>query len=414
MNDLFIKEININDVRNIKNFLIPLSCDKKINLIITGQNGCGKTSLLLEIKKYLNNVTVGDLEHYNNFKNSLDSQRKRKKDLLLETDVQKNEIQLIDNQIRNLENWFKKWGGVELDINDPLELSNKFKDGEFIIAYFGAKRDTKLKTPTGINKIDIKQVYPIDEHAGVDFIQYIVNLKADRSFAKDDNDNKTVSEIDEWFKIFEKSLHQLFEKSNIQLQFDRKSYNFILIEDSKEPYNLNQLSDGYSAILNIVTELIMRMETHKVKSYDVQGFVLIDEIETHLHVELQKQILPFLISFFPRIQFIVTTHSPFVINSIKNTIVCDLEKKFITSDLTGYSYDTIIESYFGSDNYSLVLKNSIIEFEALTTKREKSEKETEKYIYLKNFLNEIPKFISDELAVKLQQIKLVDINKIKK
>lgn len=39
---------------------------------------------------------------------------------------------------------------------------------------------------------------------------------------------------------------------------------------------------------------------------------LVDEIETHLHVDLQKKVLPFLISFFPKIQFIVTTHSPFV------------------------------------------------------------------------------------------------------
>lgn len=414
MDDLFINEIIINDVRNIKNFLIPLSFEKKMNLIITGQNGCGKTSLLLEIKKYLHNITLGNLAHYYNFKTSINNQKEAKEKLLLKPDVSKNEILQVDNQINELEKWLKNWGGVELVFNDPLELSNEYKKGEFIIAYFGAKRDTNLKTPKGISKVNIKEVYTIDEHAGADFIQYIVNLKADRSFAKDDNDIKTVAEIDKWFKTFEKSIYQLFEKGNIRLQFDRKSYNFILIEDSKEPYNLNQLSDGYSAILNIVTELIMRMETHKVKSYDVQGFVLIDEIETHLHVELQKQVLPFLISFFPRIQFIVTTHSPFVINSIKNTIVCDLEKKFITSDLTGYSYDTIIESYFNSDNYSSILKNNILEFEELATKQDKNEEEVVRYINLKNSLNEIPKFISDELAVKLQQIQLADINRNKK
>ena len=52
----------------------------------------------------------------------------------------------------------------------------------------------------------------------------------------------------------------------------------------------------------------------KAKMYDLQGIVLIDEIETHLHVELQKKILPFLTNFFPNIQFVITTHSPFILN----------------------------------------------------------------------------------------------------
>src|SRR5204863_6103106 len=139
----------------------------------------------------------------------------------------------------------------------------------------------------------------LDESAGTEFIQYMVNLKADKSFAKDDNDTETVVKIDNWFKDFKANLFQLFDNDKMELQFDRKEYNFNIIEDLKEPYNLNQLSDGYSAILSIVTELIMRMEEHKAKSYDVQGVVLVDEIETHLHIELQKKILPFLTSFFP-------------------------------------------------------------------------------------------------------------------
>ena len=54
------------------------------------------------------------------------------------------------------------------------------------------------------------------------------------------------------------------------------------------------------------------MEKRHSRIYDVQGIALVDEIETHLHIDLQKKILPFLTNFFPKIQFIVTTHSPFV------------------------------------------------------------------------------------------------------
>ena len=124
----------------------------------------------------------------------------------------------------------------------------------------------------------------------------------------------------------------------------------------------------------------MRMEAYKTKSYDVQGVVLIDEVETHLHVELQKKVLPFLISFFPKIQFIVTTHSLFVINSIENAVICDLEKRIVTEDLSGYSYDTIIESYFNADKYSDVLKEKLEDYERLVQKENKNKSETEKLI----------------------------------
>jgi predicted ATP-binding protein involved in virulence len=153
------------------------------------------------------------------------------------------------------------------------------------------------------------------------------------------------------------------------------------------------------------------MEEHKAKSYDVQGIVLVDEIETHLHIELQKKILPFLTSFFPKIQFIITTHSPFVISSLKNSFICDLEKRIVTSDLSGYSYDTIIESYFDSDKYSIQLKNQIKKFESLVNKETLTENDEKELLELKKYLKEIPKFISDELAVKLQQIKLKDIKR---
>ncbi len=410
MEDIYIKEILVNDVRNLKNFHIPLLNDKKINLIITGKNGSGKTSLLQELKKFLTAATNGTLQSYDNVSKALTNLENQKKQL--KADATPQQIQELDNNIKNHKDWFINLGGTKIEFNYPLLIQQYFQNGDFIIAFFEAKRNTALKVPTGINKINIKPTYQIDEHAGTEFIQYIVNLKADRSFAKDDNDNETVTKIDKWFNDFEENLFKLFDNDNIKLQFDRKKYNFNLIEDSKEPYNLNQLSDGYSAILSIVTELIMRMEEHKVKSYDVQGIILVDEIETHLHIELQKKVLPFLTSFFPKIQFIVTTHSPFVLSSIDNAVICDLEKKIVTTDLTGYSYDTLIESYFDSDKYSIVLKEKIEEYENLKEKQQTlSEDEKDKLLQLKIYLNEIPKFISDELAVKLQQIKLKDLKK---
>ncbi len=70
------------------------------------------------------------------------------------------------------------------------------------------------------------------------------------------------------------------------------------------------------------------LEEGSLRRYDREGIVLIDEPEAHLHVSLQKTILPFLIRFFPGLQFIVATHSPYVRDSISNVMVYDLEEDF--------------------------------------------------------------------------------------
>jgi predicted ATP-binding protein involved in virulence len=153
------------------------------------------------------------------------------------------------------------------------------------------------------------------------------------------------------------------------------------------------------------------MEAHNVKAYDMQGIVLIDEIETHLHVDLQKKILPFLVDFFPKIQFIITTHSPFVLSSLSNAVICDIEKNFITEDLTAYSYDALIESYFDSDKYSQEIKNKIEYFEKLSNISEKKDTEIDEYHKLKRFFKKLPTFMADELAVKINEILLNDLAK---
>lgn len=403
MEDIFIQKIIVEEVRNIKNFEIQLDDNLKKHLIITGKNGSGKTSLLNELKVYLNfGIVENQFVYENSISEALENLENQKQNLANTMSNTSN----IDESITHQKKWFKLFGKTKILIKNQNYIPYKFNNGKFIVAFFEAKRNNQFKSPTGINKINFKPVYNLDEKAGNEFIQHIVNLKADRSFAKDDNDTLNAQKIDEWFDLFEKSLSNLFGNEDLKLQFDRKKYDFYIVESGKEPYNLNQLSDGFTAILNIVSELIMRMEEYRTKSYDVQGIVLIDEIETHLHIDLQKKVLPFLTSFFPKIQFIVTTHSPFVLNSIENAVICDLEKQIVTSDLSGYSYDTLVESYFSSDKYSDVLKNHISEYETLMSKPTLTDDEKEKLFELKQYLNEIPKFLSDELAVKLQQIRL--------
>jgi hypothetical protein len=88
---------------------------------------------------------------------------------------------------------------------------------------------------------------------------------------------------------------------------------------------VEELSDGYRSVTALVADLVRhihlglngevpwRDEPHP--AVEVPGIVLIDEIDAHLHVSWQRQIGPWLGQHFPLIQFIVTTHSPYVCQS---------------------------------------------------------------------------------------------------
>ncbi len=415
MEDIFIKSIHINKVRHLENVNIPISETERKHLILTGKNGSGKTSILLEIKNWLNGVENQQLLQLQNNKTNIKSLEGGITTLQNQLDQGGNKFEIeqqiinYNNSINHYKNQLLQFLNIDVDFSSP-DIFQFYNDGDFILAHFSARRNLQINVPKGINKVSLKDKYGVYENAGIDFVQFIVNLKADRSFARDENDDISVNQINNWFDNFEKSLQNILGDDKLRLEFDRKEYNFTLINKDGESSDFTTLSDGYSTILNIISELIMRMESKASKSYDIQGIVLIDEIETHLHIDLQKKILPFLTSFFPKIQFIVTTHSPFVLNSIENSVIYDLEKKLLVKDLSGYSVNSIIESYFDSDDYSTVVKEKMVRYEKLSGNDNLSEDEEDELFELKEYFEDLPKMFSPELALKINQIQLANLS----
>ena len=85
----------------------------------------------------------------------------------------------------------------------------------------------------------------------------------------------------------------------------------------------SRLSDGYRRLVNIVTDIAFRCYLLNGALYGVdaasktKGTVLIDEIDMHLHPTLQANIAKALSDTFPNLQFIITSHAPMVMSSVK-------------------------------------------------------------------------------------------------
>ena len=85
--------------------------------------------------------------------------------------------------------------------------------------------------------------------------------------------------------------------------------------------NLFNLSTGETILLNIFLTIIKDFDLSNApfqKLSEIRGIVLIDEIDIHLHTNLQYIVLPQLIKLFPKVQFILTSHSPLFLLGLKN------------------------------------------------------------------------------------------------
>lgn len=377
MKEYFISEIDIEKLYHLSDIKIKLDSNKRQHLLLTGKNGSGKTSLLLEIEKFLRAINDEKLsqvfDQYHTWINEA-----KKKVLSASSDSEKY---AADKDLKQCLGFLKKYSdGVQINLNQYEGLEMMYHNGKFITAYFPSERKAQFMRPNGVENITLENTYGIDESAGDILLKYMVHLKTQQAYARNEGDQTTANQIQKWFDRFDSALQILLDEESIHIEYDYKKYDFKIRQNGREPFSFNELSDGYSSVIYIVSDLILRMDKNwlledKISEYDYQGIVLIDELETHLHIELQKKIFPFLTKFFPKIQFIVTTHSPYILNSISNAKAYDLERQVELDNLSGFSSDDLAEGYFEADAYSDELINSLNRYEELCFRKDLTEDE---------------------------------------
>ena len=154
-------------------------------------------------------------------------------------------------------------------------------------------------------------------------------------------------------------LRSIYEDATLRIDFDEETFRFSIVELERDPFDFNTASDGFSAVLDIVVGLMLRMTRGNTGSlkYDAPGIALIDEVENHLHLSLQKRIVPFLTDLFTNVQFVISTHSPFVLTSAEDAVLFDLENhSFVERGLSDNTYSSVVESYFNVDELSSELR----------------------------------------------------------
>ena len=397
----YIKNIHINKVRHLKDINIPLEKEDYPHLMITGKNGSGKTSLLNAIANHIERIANDTHKEFENYEKRIEYWEKQLKD---------NSENILSIE-KNLEYWKSQYelffGEVIVAFEDVDNLIRKYQDGNFIIAFYEAHRTIKnLQEPKNPTKPKLQDKWEIKQTSTQEFLKFLADLKIQEALARNEKLERDANQIREWFVNFERLLGEIFQDKDLQLYFNYKDYSFKILTKGKE-FKFTELSDGFAAVLDIIVDLILKMQ-HKnqlTRAYEREGIVLVDEIETHLHLELQKVIMPLLTKIFPHIQFIVTTHSPFVLSSLSNAVAFDLEHQEIIEDLTEYSYESLAEGYFGVKTASSYMGMQLGRLEELLKKEMLSLSEKSELKDLICDFDKIPKVVSPKIIGRYLQLK---------
>ena len=399
----YITNIHVNELFHLKDFDIKIADANHPHLMITGKNGSGKTVLLNALVDFLNKIKDDKIlsclsydDTIKSYENQLPLISAKHKASVTET------IRMITNQKEDL---YRK---ISLSPEDIKSIVESYNDNNLLLAFYSADRKVNLKEPKNPIKPEFKKNQQIQISSTDQFLYFLVDLKIQEALFRNENQMEEANRLGQWFDDFQELMRTIYQDKQLILIFDPRSYQF-LIETNKKHFKFTQMSDGYAAIIDIVADLILKMQDDNSSFssvYDKKGIVLIDEIETHLHLELQKLIMPMLTQMFPNIQFIVTTHSPFVLNSIPNVSIYDLEHRQVLEDLTDYSYEILAEGYFGVSTESSTVEMRLRKLQELLEKNELSPSEKREIKQLIEELNKISEAVSPDFVGAYRQLRI--------
>jgi len=169
------------------------------------------------------------------------------------------------------------------------------------------------------------------------------------SFAREQGNTTTAARLQTWLDLVQKRLALLLDRPDMLLHFNLDRFQYQL-KFADRTVDLDVIPDGFASLMSIWSEILLREEVH-MQTYDALpafGFVVIDELESHLHLALQEQVLGLLTEWHPKYQFVIATHAPPILSSVDDALVVDLgsNERVRSSELRGIPYGDLMTGHF--------------------------------------------------------------------
>jgi AAA15 family ATPase/GTPase len=267
-------------------------------IFLTGENGFGKTSVLQGLANGLNDNTW-----------------------LYEIENRDFGIELYDQY---LEEWLKLKspnGGYDFSVSRGSDYR--------VETQFVAYGSTRLRVSATNSTSEIKsKSSPVDSLFSNDIL--LINIE--------EKFKDWVNEYPQGYQQLETIFKTLLPRlGKIIVEFDEKDktrkVKYFETDDEGNGYeqgvDFDALAAGFKNIIAMIGDMINRfIKEQDVQDFkDLEGIVLIDEIDLHLHPKYQKLFVQKLTELFPKIQFIVSTHSPIpLLGAPKNSVIINVSR----------------------------------------------------------------------------------------
>lgn len=262
----------------------------------------------------------------------------------------------------------RETGGI---INVSKDIQQRLQEGDEsfvlpIIAYYGTGRLSESRQKK--RKSTIKENVKINGYA--DSLMGAINIEPITNWFKRasleslqrqkicDTENLEQEAVFDTIRTF---LSSIMDFSNVNFNYSIDIDELIICYTDRNGFRfrtpLSQFGGGYRCALMLIMDIAYRMamlNPHLSSNVlrKTNGVVLIDEIELHLHPQYQKRIISVLTKFFPRVQFIVSTYSPIIVNSVhsENLIVLKNRQVLnINNQVYGKDVKSILSEFMNTD-----------------------------------------------------------------
>lgn len=322
--DLKVSEVTVSNFRGYTDFKVPMH--SSLNVLV-GENGAGKTSILEAVACGLGPFLTA----------MPDAKGKliKKSDIHVSSNGVASYARITIETTSSL-SWdlVAKGAGTseppKIGTAALTDYASQLVDSqsEFpLIAYYGTSRAlTPTSSKVAINPFE-KEIRgegydsALDAKVNYGIIKnWFSKIEVDELRKRDEL--KAHKFIHPAKRLVSEAVYQIVERAT-SIEFDKNSNDVVVYwkneKDECVKLTLEQLSEGYRNMVALTIDLVRRAYLLNPTSNNplaVNGIVLIDEIELHLHPRWQQKVLNDLTSLFKNVQFIVTTHSPQVLTTV--------------------------------------------------------------------------------------------------
>lgn len=342
-----LKNIKISNYRCFKD--VEIEFDESTTLVV-GQNGAGKTTILDAVAVSVSTFFLGidggvsrsilkDDARYEfyDLNGTIDPQHQFPVSIESTGDcIDKQNVRWIRSLNSESGKTTIKDAGELTSIAKKVQNQIMMGDKELVlplISYYGTgrlyaqkKEKRNMKSLTEFKR----QVGYVDCMAAESNDKLMLNWFQTQTLKSLQKQQKTgVLESPILLKTVEQAICKTYERisgaRNTSLSFDLDTHRLMLEFETSEgaarKFAMDEMSDGYKNTLSMIGDIAYRMAVlnpmlEEEALEKTPGIVLIDEIDLHLHPQWQQTILKDLHAIFPKVQFIVSSHAPAVINSI--------------------------------------------------------------------------------------------------